>query len=62
MITIVSVTRMRIYKNEAYRVSEFREFANEIPPTEVCHPQSRWIVRVIDRLTFVAIVQQPSGH
>lgn len=49
-------------QHEEYRVSEFREFADEVPPTEVRHPQSGWIVGVIDRLTFIAVVQQPSGH
>lgn len=26
------------------------------------YPQRGWIVRIIDRLTFVAVVQQPSAH
>lgn len=45
-----------------HRISEFRKFAKEIPPAEVRHPDGRWIVRVIDGLTFVTIVQQPSRH
>jgi len=54
------VLNTQIY--EPYRVSEFREFANEVPPTEARHPQSGWIVGIVDRLTFIAVVQQPSGH
>jgi len=57
---VLSILRLQIH--EPYRVSEFREFADKVPPTEVCHPQSGWIVGVVDRLTFIAVVQQPSGH
>lgn len=53
---------MRGHKSEPYRISEFREFADEIPPTEVRHPESGRIVGVVDRLTLVTVIQQPSGH
>lgn len=49
-------------EDESYRISEFREFADEIPPAKVRHPDSGGIVGVVDRLALVTVVQQPSGH
>jgi len=49
-------------KAYTYCVSKFCEFADEIPPAKIRHSQSGRIVRIIDWLTFVTIVQQPSGH
>lgn len=46
-----------MYESESYRVSEFRKFADEVPPTEVCHSQSGWIVGIVNRLTLVTVVK-----
>lgn len=44
-------------EGEPYRISEFREFADEIPPAKIRHPDSGRIVGIVNWLTLVAVVQ-----
>lgn len=61
-LKLIESQALHVKEDEPYRVSEFREFTDEVPPAEIRHPQSGWIVGVVDRLTFITVVQQPSGH